>query len=492
MHHESEGWSCHDVEVSDAHEPAQRKQLGAWYTPAPLIDHLLDRVLEPFLARTRGPVSVLDPACGDGRFLRAAATRVKTAGRRARLHGIDIDPSAIDQARSVLGKSAQLQLGSALDGRLDGSRFDVVIGNPPFLSQLATATTRGGRSRLGGGAYANSAAEFLALAAEVVRPGGVVGLVLPLSIVSARDTRPIRQAVERSAVLTWCWWASRSVFEAAVLTCAVGLEAGGGPGRPVERSTGAGFVPLPPVQPVPGAPTWGWLVADGLGVPDLPELATAGTLGDRAVPTADFRDEYYGLVGGVRDGGSGPRLVTSGLIDAGTLLWGQRRTRFAKHHFDAPVVDLDALSAPMRRWADQRLVPKVLVANQTRVIEAVADPDGCLLPSVPVVSVLPADPADVWAIAAVLTSPVASAWLARHAAGSGLSAKAVRVVPATLARLPWPAGPIAGAIEALRRGEIGACGRLVDAAYGVEDEALSAWWLSAATGRPATPSPHHR
>ena len=113
-----------------------------------------------------------------------------------------------------------------------------------------------------------------------------------------------------------------------------------------------------------------------LGVPPLPALATDGTVGDRAPCSLNFRDEYYGLVPAVSDDGDGPPLVTSGLIDPGRCLWGDRPVRFAKREFAAPRVELARLDTSMRAWARRKLVPKVLVANQTRIIEAVADPDG--------------------------------------------------------------------------------------------------------------------
>jgi hypothetical protein len=53
-------------------------------------------------------------------------------------------------------------------------------------------------------------------------------------------------------------------------------------------------------------------------------------LGDIASFTADFRDQYYGLVGAVSDAGDGPPLITSGLIDPNECWWGRRRVRFAK------------------------------------------------------------------------------------------------------------------------------------------------------------------
>ena len=65
-----------------------RKQLGAWYTPDELVDLVVDRTIDhTFAARDDSerdrPVRVLDPACGDGRFLVSAARRLRALGRDA-------------------------------------------------------------------------------------------------------------------------------------------------------------------------------------------------------------------------------------------------------------------------------------------------------------------------------------------------------------------------------------------------------------------------
>ena len=491
----------HDGGVLD--HALRRKQLGAWYTPAPLVEHVLDEVLEPFLASAAAgapgdEVSVLDPACGDARFLAAAARRIRAAGRRPRLVGVDIDADALLVAADVigvLGCDHELVHADALAGGWSDRRFDVVVGNPPFLSPLASA--HGVRlTDRAGGPYADAAAEFLALALRVVRPdGGRIGLVLPLSIVASRDASPMRDTVDGSAPLEWFWFAPRPVFDAEVRTCAVGLVAGASTG-PVRRSFGKLFAARAPITP-PAATheaTWSWLLADQLGIPALPALATEGVLGDLASATADFRDEYYGLEGALLedDGGGRPRLVTSGLIDAGVCHWGERPTRVHRQVYQRPVVATDRLSAAMQRWVEQRAVPKVLVASQTKVIEAVADADGSWLPGVPVVTVTPHDPARVWELAAVLTGPVPSVWLAARASGSGMSAGAMRIAAPVLARLPLPAASLTEAAERLRAGDIEAAARAATLAYGVDAEtadALMGWWLSASRGRPATGRP---
>ena len=200
----------------------------------------------------------------------------------------------------------------------------------------------------------------------------------------------------------------------------------------MRRSFGPTFEPLPPIA----MPTqWAGLIADTVEAPhDGP------VLGDIAAFTADFRDQYYGLVGAVSDDGEGAPLITSGLIEPNECWWGRRSVRFAKQTFTAPRVDVSSLSPALQRWAAQRLVPKILIANQTRRIEAIIDRDGSWLPSVPVITCT-TDRLDE--VAAVLHSDAATEWVRYHAAGSGLSAASVRLTARLLASIPLPAATVA-------------------------------------------------
>lgn len=444
-----------------------RKTRGAWYTPPELIGIVVDGLFTGAELPSRGTIRVLDPSCGDGRFLFAVAERLAELGRRFELVGCDIDAAALDR---IDGSTMRLIHADALTHDWGGEQFDIVVGNPPFLSQMATGTTRGGSSRHGGGPYADAAFEFLALATRLAHPdGGRVALVLPQSILAARDGGPVRQRVAEQADLRWSWWEPRQQhFDANVNVCAIGLR------RPATGAT---------------TPTsWTRVVTDRLGVPalDPQALRTAGTLGDRADLNANFRDEYYALVPAVSDDTSGPPLVTSGLIDPGRCLWGVRPVRFAKRAFEHPRVDLSMLTGRFPAWAERKLVPKVLVANQTRIIEAVADPEGAWLPGVPVTSVTPiGSTVTVDELAAVLTSPIASV-LAWHAGGgTGLSTTSVRIGPAVLAATPWPAGELSAATDALGNGDIAGCGQAICEAYGLEPsgaERLLSWWLERLPG----------
>ena len=413
-------------------DPSRRKLLGAWYTPEALVEHVIDLAFAGLTLDRGRPIAVLDPACGDGRFLAAVHERF---GGNVELTGVDIDPVAVAASRTSLPGS-EILLADALQHRWGDRTFDVVIGNPPFLNQMSTATTRGGRSRFGGGPYADAAAEFLALAVQLARADGAkVALVLPQSVLSTRDAGPIRTSVLERAALVHLWWSHEPMFDATVRTCAMVLRTGQKQSA-VSRTAGPRFevASSAPAQALASA-SWGGLLHDE--VMSLPE-STGPTLGDLATFVVDFRDQYYGLVGAVGDDVDGPPLVTSGLIEPGRCLWGERATRFAKQRYLAPRVDLARLSPRMQGWARKRLVPKLLIANQTRVIEAVVDPTGAWLPSVPVITCTTDDVEDVEDVARIIGSDRATQWVRHHAAGSGLSVNTVRLSPALLASIPLP------------------------------------------------------
>ena len=75
-----------------------RKTTGSYYTPDSLVQALLNSALDPVLDRVEAEaddpaaallsVTVIDPACGSGHFLLAAARRIATRLARARTHGL--------------------------------------------------------------------------------------------------------------------------------------------------------------------------------------------------------------------------------------------------------------------------------------------------------------------------------------------------------------------------------------------------------------------
>jgi hypothetical protein len=156
---------------------------------------------------------------------------------------------------------------------------------------------------------------------------------------------------------------------------------------------------------------------------------------------------------------------------------------FNRRRFDRPRVDVSRLDARMRRWASRLTVPKLLIANQTRVLECVVDRRGTMLPAVPVLTARPLDAgsATLSALAAVLSSPFASTWLWHAAAGTGLSARTVRLRPAQVAAVPWPTGSLEEAVGAYDAGDLVGSTAAVHDAYGLgaaDSDRLLRWWMA--------------
>lgn len=166
-------------EVHEATVPAaERHARGQYFTPFPLIELVLD------LCASGGatPRAVLDPSCGSGRFLMAAARRWP----KARLLGFDTDPAALALARQNL-PAAELHVGSFLDAPAE--RVDLLVGNPPYVRQR-------GRKR-------DLYVDFLEAAPTWLEPGGRLGLVLSSSWLDVEYGREIRELLTREFEVEW-------------------------------------------------------------------------------------------------------------------------------------------------------------------------------------------------------------------------------------------------------------------------------------------------
>ncbi|MDP7028979.1 MAG: N-6 DNA methylase [Phycisphaerales bacterium] len=510
---------------------AARRAAGAFYTPPPLVALLLDQSLDPWMeAHGQETPITLDPACGTGRFLLAAGERL-TARWRGRhggsvaeswrrcgpsLRGFDVDPLATAWLRGRLTALAGGDAAAASgirtidafdDDALPGVKADVILGNPPFGSPLRSRTPAEGLRRRASalfgvpiGAYADQAAIFLLAATRALRRGGRLGMVQPISLLTARDTTAIRDAITSTCCVTFAWSSSTRVFDAQVHTVALALH------HSKTRPSIARRADLPP-RTLPDATAlsrgscWSSLASAALGVPDAPTLQTGGTLGDIARATADFRDQYYGLRDAIESVRSSPPadvapVVTSGALDPARCAWADRDIRLHGRRWRRPGIRLSKLDADMRRWAATRLVPKVLLPTQTRVLEPVLDERGHWLPSVPVMTITSDRLA---AVAAVLACPAVSIHAMHRRLGAARSPHAIKLSASDVLQLPTPAGEDAWAAaaesfesaqaaedDAARYRHLTACGRAMHAAYGLDrarGEPMLQWWLDRAPRR---------
>ncbi|MFJ2033746.1 N-6 DNA methylase [Streptosporangium sp. NPDC087985] len=193
------------------------RQIGV--TPPPLAD-LMAEVAELSRDGEAGDVgTVLDPACGTGGLLLAAARRWAGSGSARtplKILGQDIDPTqaALAAMRILLAGhlpergdaswEVDVQAGNTL--RADphpGIRADVVLCNPPFnerdwgYEELATDT----RWTYGLPPRTESELAWIQHALSRLSPGGTAVLLLPPGVASRRAGRRIRAALLRAGVL---------------------------------------------------------------------------------------------------------------------------------------------------------------------------------------------------------------------------------------------------------------------------------------------------
>ena len=158
----------------------RRRKFGAYYTPQALSAAAVRRV------GLKG--IVLDPCCGSGSFLIAAAREL---GSPLSLRAIDIDPVAVALTRinlylryPQLGTDylyKNITVKSFFD---DWDKYDTIIGNPPW----------GGRPEMSG--------QFLLHALELLKDGGRLSFILPEALLTTKVHAPLRMALLSETRLT--------------------------------------------------------------------------------------------------------------------------------------------------------------------------------------------------------------------------------------------------------------------------------------------------
>ncbi len=238
-----------------SHQAARPRELGAHYTPEPIVRFMLRACLSERLMHRVGdvpdPLRILDPACGDGAFVMGALAELQRTHTDVtpshivsrHLFGVDIDSVAVSRLQRRLsasgaheGQSVQsvtahvnsnVLLGDALSGPDFKARttreseasassinwrvtfptvaetggFDLVIGNPPYVREKSAkrlfdrlATTELGRH------YRQPRMDlwhyFLHRGLDLLRPGGELCFIVNSYWTSAVSARPL---IERLA-----------------------------------------------------------------------------------------------------------------------------------------------------------------------------------------------------------------------------------------------------------------------------------------------------
>lgn len=190
-----------------------RKARGAYFTPPAIADYLAAWAVGD------DPGSrVLDPTCGDGAFLLAAARRLKQLGCSTsqlddRVFGTDLHGPSLCDAMAQLeaeGLDAHLIAGDFFDLATPDQlgcllpEMDAVIGNPPFVryqDHSGEARRRSSSAALAQGVrlsgLASSWAALVVHACGFLKPAGRLAMVLPAELLTVNYAEPVRRWLRR-------------------------------------------------------------------------------------------------------------------------------------------------------------------------------------------------------------------------------------------------------------------------------------------------------
>lgn len=161
---------------------ASQKQAGAYYTPDAIVEALVSWAVRSDAER------LLDPSCGDGRFIAAHRNAV----------GIEQDAAA---ARAAINRApwALVHEGDFFQwAEATSERFECAAGNPPFIRYQtfkgevrarALALCQRHGAKFSG--LSSSWAPFLVAAAALLQPGGRMAFVVPAEVGHAPYAAPL-------------------------------------------------------------------------------------------------------------------------------------------------------------------------------------------------------------------------------------------------------------------------------------------------------------
>jgi adenine-specific DNA methylase len=213
--------------------PSTEKGRGAYFTPRRIADFLSTWAI-------RSPRdSVLDPACGEAVFLRAAVERLRGLNAtiaEGQVKGIELDlPSALESTRLVPEAAVETE---NFFRKSPCPAYQAVVGNPPYIRYhyfsgedrqvaLARALDQGvALSQL-----TSSWAPFLIHATSFIGEEGRLAFVLPAELLATDYASNVRSFLQRRfgdvSIISF----ERRVFPGALVDAVLLLAEGRGPGR---------------------------------------------------------------------------------------------------------------------------------------------------------------------------------------------------------------------------------------------------------------------
>jgi adenine-specific DNA methylase len=192
--------------------PASLQKLrGGYYTPSPIAEFLCSWAIQDSNAE------VLEPSCGDGEFLRAAAERLLSLGAAplevgARIIGVEVARDEAHKASARL-KGLGIEEPSVHNddffayskNNLMARLFDAVVGNPPFIryqhfleDHRRNAFELMSRVGMRPNRLTNAWTPFVVASTVLLREGGRLAMVIPAELLQVGYAAELRNFLNRT------------------------------------------------------------------------------------------------------------------------------------------------------------------------------------------------------------------------------------------------------------------------------------------------------
>jgi len=223
------------------------KGIGLHFTPPALARTLVEEALS-IREIPQNSLSIFDPACGSGEFLRETLRQLKIRGYKGKIKilGYDVSSAACDMARFVLAWEARgyedqvtitIKRTDSLSGE-EGWPRDVhlTIMNPPFVSWQDMEDEQRTKVQEILGPLSTKrpdlSSAFVWKATSSLGKRGVLASILPASFLDGTSTEPIRREMaETLSTRLVARLGSHMLFPAAMIDAALYIGAAGGDSR---------------------------------------------------------------------------------------------------------------------------------------------------------------------------------------------------------------------------------------------------------------------
>lgn len=203
---------------------SQEKLLGQVYTPDFIVCKILDDIgynSPAILGKT-----IIDPACGDGRFLKEIVKRILKFSPKNELtqnlrnvYGWDIDSEAVDECvvnlnRLVASENIKIEWNVSVTDSIrryekvdlfsmnELPRFDYIVGNPPYIRIQHLDEEQRAYIQKNYDFCKNGSTDiyiaFYELCLNLLTDRGICGLITPNTYIFTETARPLRQSFAKN------------------------------------------------------------------------------------------------------------------------------------------------------------------------------------------------------------------------------------------------------------------------------------------------------